>query len=286
MKIVRLIEELRREVSAARGRERRVALVPTMGYFHEGHVSLMREARQRVDLPDANGNDAAPGLVVVTLFVNPRQFGPAEDLSAYPRDLERDAELAENAGVDVLFCPDAEEVYPEGFGTTVSVGEAGRILCGTDRPEHFDGVATVVLKLFHMASPDMAIFGWKDAQQFLILRRMVRDFNLPIEMVGVETGRASDGLALSSRNIYLTREERAQAPVLRQSLLAAGEALKGGESVAQAAARFRESMAQAPLFQIAYFEVVSMDELRPLERLSAHNTLAAGGGAHWQGPPD
>ena len=198
MKIVRTAAELELEGS--------VGLVPTMGAFHEGHLSLFRAARDEND------------LVVVSLFVNPAQFAPGEDLDRYPRDAERDAALADEAGVDVLFVPDAEEIYPPGFQTWVDVEELGSILEGEHRPGHFRGVATVCLKLFNLVRPDRAYFGQKDAQQAAVIRRMARDLAVPVEIRICPTVRDEDGLALSSRNAYLSPEEHEAALALPRAL--------------------------------------------------------------------
>ncbi|HVE68481.1 MAG TPA: pantoate--beta-alanine ligase [Solirubrobacteraceae bacterium] len=205
MRIVRTVVELRRELSPRDGR-RSVGLVPTMGAFHEGHLSLMRAARERCD------------LVVVSLFVNPAQFGDGGDLSAYPRDEARDAALAEAEGVDVLFAPPVEEVYPDGFDTTVHVGGLAGTLEGAHRPGHFDGVATVVTKLFNAVQPHVAFFGRKDAQQVAVVRRLVADLDLPVQIDVRPTVRDADGLALSSRNARLSAEERRRALGLNEAL--------------------------------------------------------------------
>jgi pantoate--beta-alanine ligase len=201
VKVVRTIAELR-EVLA----DGRRGLVPTMGAFHGGHLSLFRAARAECD------------LVVVSLFVNPAQFAPGEDLARYPMDEERDAELAEHEGVDVLFAPDAEELYPTGYQTWVEVEQLGRILEGEHRPGHFRGVGTVCLKLFNLVRPDRAYFGQKDAQQVAVLKRLVRDLNLDVEIRVLPTVRDADGLALSSRNAYLSREQRQRALALPRAL--------------------------------------------------------------------
>lgn len=184
----------------------KVALVPTMGCLHEGHLSLMRIAIQNAD------------KVIVSIFVNPMQFGPNEDFGAYPRQLQADCILAEKEGVDAGFCPEAKDVYPEGFQTTVSVNNLAKGMCGANRPGHFDGVATVVSKLFHMTAPDIAVFGEKDFQQLAIIRQMVRDLNFPVNIIGGPIVREPDGLALSSRNKYLQGEMRGQALCLSKSI--------------------------------------------------------------------
>lgn len=212
MKVLGTIKELREELTTTK-----IGLVPTMGYLHSGHLSLIKKARGENE------------LVVVSIFVNPTQFGPGEDYAVYPRDLERDKELARETGADLIFAPTAEEMYPEGFCTSVQVeGLTGR-LCGISRPTHFQGVTTVVSKLFNIVRPQRAYFGQKDAQQALVLQRMVRDLNFPLEIRTAPIIREPDGLALSSRNTYLEPGERQVAPVLYQSLLAAKAAFAKGE---------------------------------------------------------
>jgi pantoate--beta-alanine ligase len=213
MNIVRTIEEVRDITGSANA----VALVPTMGFLHEGHLSLIDAAR-------ANG----AGLVVVSIFVNPRQFGPNEDFARYPRDEERDRALLESRGTDVLFLPEVETMYPAGAATTVSVASVARPLEGARRPGHFDGVATIVLKLFNIVQPDLAVFGRKDAQQCAVIERMVRDLDVPVRLVYGETVREHDGLAMSSRNSYLSPDERAKAPALHRALRAGEEAITHG----------------------------------------------------------
>ena len=213
MKIARTIEEVRQAIAAARPRGA-VGFVPTMGFLHEGHLSLIKTAR-----------DAGAQFVVVSVFVNPKQFGPNEDFARYPRNEERDREMLERAGADLLFMPAVEVMYPPGATTIVSVGSVSKPLEGERRPGHFEGVATVVLKLFNIVQPDIAVFGRKDAQQCAVIDRMVRDLDLPVRLVFGETMREHDGLAMSSRNAYLSAEERAVAPVLHRALRAGEEAL-------------------------------------------------------------
>jgi pantoate--beta-alanine ligase len=217
VKVLRTIEEMR----AAPGPLRGVGLVPTMGAFHDGHVALFRAARAECE------------HVVVSLFVNPTQFAPHEDLERYPRDERRDAEIAETAGADVLFVPSADELYPAGFDTWVEVGDAGAE--GEARPGHFRGVATICLKLFNIVRPDVAYFGQKDAQQAVVLRRMVRDLDLPLRLRILPTVRDADGLALSSRNAYLSVEERRRARTLPRALEAGREAFRAGDDPVAAA---------------------------------------------------
>ena len=216
-RVIESIFEMRREIRLHRVHTRRIAFVPTMGFLHAGHVSLMEAARQTGD------------IVVLSIFVNPMQFGPREDLSRYPRDVEGDLEKAAKAGVDLVFMPTAEEMYPKGFQTSVEVKEVARGLCGDKRPGHFVGVATVVLKLFHIVEPDVAIFGEKDFQQLQVIRRMVRDLDVPVEIAGLPIVREPDGLAMSSRNAYLSDIERRQALSLSQALNAARAKYESGE---------------------------------------------------------
>src|SRR3954464_13060573 len=213
MKTVRTIAELRAELADA---PRPVGLVPTMGFFHDGHLSLMRAAR------------ATNATVVVSLFVNPAQFGPTEDLDAYPRDEQRDLELAEAQGVDIVFAPSVEEVYPDGFSTTVEVGGLTEPLDGAARPGHFKGVTTIVTKLLNMVGPDAAYFGQKDAQQALVIQKLVRDLNMPVRIEVCPTIREPGGLAMSSRNAYLSEEERERAVAISRALRAAEDAVAAG----------------------------------------------------------
>lgn len=210
MKTIRSIAELRAQLTSTAGK---VGFVPTMGALHEGHLSLIRAARAECD------------VVVVSIFVNPLQFGPREDLGAYPRDETRDAALASREGTDVLFLPSVDEMYPPGRATTVSVGPIGEVLEGADRPGHFDGVATVVAKLFNLVAPDIAYFGQKDAQQVAVVRKVIRDLSFDIELVVGPTVREPDGLALSSRNVYLSPDERRRAAAIYRALGIGAEAL-------------------------------------------------------------
>lgn len=210
------IPELREIINQAKNRGRKIALVPTMGYLHRGHLTLVERAIQ------------TGAFVVVSIFVNPLQFGPSEDYTKYPRDLERDARLAEDAGVDALFHPTDQEMYPHPLLTNVEVSHLDEVLCGARRPGHFRGVATVVSKLFHIVQPDLAFFGQKDYQQYLIIRRMVSDLNLPIRVCPVPIVREQDGLALSSRNVFLTPDQRREALLLSQSLKEAEKLILDG----------------------------------------------------------
>ena len=235
---------------------RTIGLVPTMGYLHEGHLSLVRESKRRA------------GVTVVSIFVNPTQFGPNEDLAKYPRDLEKDAAYLEKAGVDVLFHPAAAEVYPPGYRTFVEVEGLQDKLCGRSRPGHFKGVATVVLKLFEMVSPDLAFFGAKDAQQVLIIRRLARDLDLDVEVVTCPLVREPDGLALSSRNAYLSAEERQAALALSIGLRGAERAVTAGErDAAKIVAGIRAVLEAEPLARVDYVAAVDPETLEPVTEM-------------------
>jgi pantoate--beta-alanine ligase len=242
---VATIAELRAILDQERSAGRTVGFVPTMGYLHEGHASLMDAAR------------AVHDLVVTSIFVNPLQFGPSEDLDAYPRDLTGDTELAARCGVDLLFVPSTTEMYPEQIRTTVSVRGVSEVLEGRARPTHFDGVATVVAKLFAIVGACHAYFGEKDFQQLAVVRQMVHDLSMPVEVVGCPTVREPDGLALSSRNAYLTAEERAAAPVVHAALEAGRAAVLAGQTDPGAvSALMAERIAAEPLAELDYAEVV------------------------------
>jgi pantoate--beta-alanine ligase len=250
--IVRTVAALRAAVRDWREAGQRVALVPTMGFLHAGHLSLVRLGRARAD------------RVVASLFVNPTQFAPSEDFEAYPRDEPRDAALLAGAGCDLLYAPTPDEVYPAGFSTTVSVAGVSAPMDGLARPTHFAGVATIVAKLLAQCQPDVAIFGEKDFQQLLVIRRLARDLDLPVEIVGGPTVREPDGLALSSRNSYLTPAERGIAPQLNAALRSAAEALQGGASVAEAETQGLAALATAGFGKVDYFEVRGADDLARL----------------------
>jgi pantoate--beta-alanine ligase len=241
----------------------RVALVPTMGAFHEGHLSLMRTARALAD------------HVVVSLFVNPIQFGPTEDLSRYPRDLERDETMADDAGVDALFVPEVEEMYPEPQETYVYWPALGSVLCGRTRPDHFRGVGTVVLKLINLAEPQVVPFGRKDGQQVMLIERLVRELDLDIEVVACPTVRDVDGLAMSSRNSYLNASDRAQAVGIYAGLSAAKVQIENGERRSAAIRNeISQLMGKYPGLGVEYCEIVSRDSLKPVDALD-HRTMVA-----------
>lgn len=265
MEVFQRIAALREFLAARRRTGQTIGLVPTMGYLHQGHMSLIRRAREE--------NECA----AVSIFVNPTQFGPDEDLATYPRDLQRDLRMCEKAGVDVVLTPSVEEMYPNGTPLTeVRVKQVSEGLCGKFRPVHFAGVATVVAKLFNIFQPDRAYFGEKDYQQLIVIRHMTRDLNFPIEIIGCPTVREPDGLAMSSRNEYLSEEERRQAVVLSQALFAARDRILAGERSAQAVeTAARKQIESAPLARLQYLEVVHPDTLEPLMQIDEGAVVVA-----------
>jgi pantoate--beta-alanine ligase len=243
-----------------------VVLVPTMGALHDGHAALIDRARALA---------GKAGLVVVSIFVNPMQFGPKEDFSRYPRPLAADRRVCAAHGADLVFHPSAEAMYPAGFSTSVDESDVSAFLCGASRPGHFRGVCTVVLKLFQITQPHIAVFGLKDFQQCAVIRRMVRDLNVPVSIERVATVREPDGLALSSRNRYLSAEERAQAPVLRRALVAAAGAFHDGEESAAKLKRIVvKTIGTAPLARIDYVEIADADTLRPVREVRRNTVIA------------
>ena len=263
-------QEVRQAVAEARREGKRIALIPTMGALHEGHLSLVRAAAERAD------------YIIVSVFVNPTQFGQGEDFEAYPRDLDRDVDLLGAEGVDLVFAPTPEIMYASDAQVTVDPGPLGALYEGAVRPTHFGGVCTVVTKLFSIALPDLAFFGEKDYQQLTIVRRMARDLDLPVKVVGCPIVRECDGLALSSRNVYLSAEERAAAPVLYQALRTAETlVLDGGRDARVVAGALRDTIAGEPLAVLDYAEVVDAATLRPVDTIagSARALVAARFGA-------
>lgn len=270
MQILTALEPLRTALStlksgdnpAKAGDHPKLALVPTMGALHEGHLTLVREAKRLAD------------HVVVSIFVNPRQFGPNEDLATYPRQLEADAALLAAEGVDVLWAPTVDVIYPAGYATTVQVGGLDAVLCGAARPGHFDGVATVVTKLFNQVQPDVALFGEKDWQQLAIIRRMARDLDLTHphadRIVGVPTVREADGLAMSSRNKYLTAEERAAAPAMNRAMREAATKIVAGKPVAEALAALKAAVLAAGFRSIDYAELRDAVTLEDVAKWDGH----------------
>ena len=263
MKICQTIDDMRAASRHARHPGKRLGLVPTMGALHEGHLSLVRAAQARCD------------VVAVSIFVNPLQFGPTEDLAKYPRTFESDRELLETESVDILFVPAREEMYAAGAVTYVTVEGLGEKLCGKSRPGHFRGVTTVVAKLFHIVEPDLAFFGQKDAAQSTIIRRMVRDLDLPVEIVVCPIVREPDGLAMSSRNAYLSPEERKSALVLHRSLLQ-GKNLydQGQRKASELIAAGKRLLAQEPAVRLDYFEIVDPSSLDPIQELTSTGLAA------------
>ena len=263
MKLCSTIPEARAACRAARAKRKRLGLVPTMGALHEGHLSLVRAAK------------AQCAAVAVSIFVNPTQFGPTEDLSKYPRQFDRDCQLLEKEGIDILFAPSVDEIYPNGQVTWVLVEGLSDKLDGRSRPGHFRGVTTIVSKLFDILEPDAAFFGQKDAAQLAVIRRMVQDLNFPVEIVACPIVRESDGLAMSSRNAYLNREERAQALVLRHSLQQVQQEFQSGERItAKLISAAKEVFAREPQVVLDYFEIVDPDTLDPVERISQKTLVA------------
>lgn len=265
MKIIRTVAEMKRYSGTISREEERIGFVPTMGYLHNGHISLMAEAQKHAD------------RLVVSAFVNPLQFGPDEDYASYPRDEKRDIEIAEKHGADVLFLPSVQEMYPAEPGTKVSVVEGTDVLCGESRPGHFDGVATVVLKLFAIIKPDIAVFGMKDAQQTALITRMTKDFNLDTTVIPAPIIREEDGLALSSRNVYLAPEERSEAPIIYRTLLKAKTLINQAElSVGKETEKWVTNQLQTLLTaEIDYVQMLTFPGLQPAENSNEEWIIAA-----------
>jgi len=255
MRLVHTVAEMKKIVNDILKSGKSIGFVPTMGYLHKGHLSLVEAARKEND------------VVVVSIFVNPTQFGPNEDYNRYPRDLERDLRLLEPIGVDYVFNPSVEEMYPAMYSTYVEEVELSKYLCGASRPGHFRGVCTVVTKLFNIVKPTKAYFGQKDAQQFRVLKRMVMDLNMDVEMIEMPIVREEDGLAMSSRNVYLNPEERKEATRLYKSLLKAKELIESGERDVQKIKSEMLKILDHPLLKVDYVEVVDEETLRPVEKI-------------------
>lgn len=269
LRVARTVTDLRSHVAAWRKAGQRVALVPTMGALHKGHLSLIRAGQARAE------------RVIATIFVNPTQFSPAEDFAAYPRGEGADAEKLRQVGTDLLFAPGVAEMYPAGFATTVHVEGVTKGLCGPHRPGHFDGVATVVAKLLSQSMADIALFGEKDYQQLQVIKRMARDLDLPVEIMGVPTVRDADGVALSSRNAYLTPEERRIAPALPRILLGIAGRLARGEALPrEEARRGRDALLAAGFASVDYLEVTDAETLEPMELVAGPARVLA---AVWLG---
>ena len=263
MRIVKTIKQLRQVVHEARCRKQKIGFVPTMGYFHEGHLSLMRAARKECD------------ICVVSIYVNPKQFAPAEDFSRYPRDIKRDVKMIKKENVDILFIPSDNDLYPNCYLTYIDVERISNTLCGKYRPGHFKGVATVVIKLLNMVMPDRMYLGQKDAQQVVVLSKMVSDLNFPVAIRVVPTTRENDGLAMSSRNIHLSAQERAQAPLLYISLCGAARRIQAGErSASKIIAGIHKAITEQSNGKIQYVACVDAITLEPLKRLKGKVLIA------------
>lgn len=263
MKVVTTINEMQDEILKQKKQGKTIGFVPTMGFLHEGHLTLVNKARQEND------------IVVLSIFVNPLQFGPKEDFSTYPRDFERDRSLAESEKADYLFFPSVEEMYPDSPSVKVIVQERTDVLCGKSRPGHFDGVATVITKLFNIMMPTRAYFGIKDAQQVAVIEGLVSDFNFPVELIAVDIVREKDGLAKSSRNVNLLPEERQKATVLFKSLRASKDKIDQGERSPFAIISFIKEMIQSESNgEIDYVEIYSYPGLKPMEELNGRIIIA------------
>ncbi|MDI6892815.1 MAG: pantoate--beta-alanine ligase [Actinomycetota bacterium] len=263
MKVINTIKELRQGLKKERQAGRTIGLVPTMGYFHEGHLELMRRAREECD------------VVVVSLYVNPTQFAPSEDFESYPRDFERDKKFAENVGADYLFCPSNAEIYLPNHLTYVEVEKITKRLCGASRPHHFQGVTTIVAKLFNIVMPDKAYFGQKDAQQVVVIKKMVDDLNFDLEIVVVPTVREEDDLAMSSRNTYLSDAERVEALVLSESLQHAKRLIDSGERIAQKIKdEMQELIESKPQVNLEYISICDNRTLEELSRVQGETLIA------------
>jgi pantoate--beta-alanine ligase len=264
MQVIPTIAEMRTALRTSHHRQRIIGFVPTMGALHEGHLSLIRAAKEKCH------------VVAVSIFVNPTQFAPGEDFTRYPRTFDADRAALEKEKIDFLFAPSAEEMYPSDSTTYINVEEIADRLCGRSRPGHFRGVATVVSKLFNIVQPDFAFFGLKDAAQYAIIRRMVRDLNIPVEIVGCPIVREPDGLAMSSRNVYLSPEERRQAIVLSRALKKVEGNFRAGErDMQKLIAIARQLIAAEPDVRLDYFEIVDPDTLAPLTAIGNQPALAA-----------
>lgn len=262
MKVVNTIAQLKSIVAQSKKEGKSIGLVPTMGYLHEGHLALASTAKEENE------------LVVMSIFVNPTQFGPNEDFESYPRDLERDTQLAESAGVDIIFAPSVQEMYPVDGGILIRAGRQSEILCGASRPGHFDGVLQVVTKLFHIAEPTRAYFGQKDAQQVAIIQTLVRDYNFPLEIRILPIVREEDGLAKSSRNVYLTEQERADAPAIYEALIMAKEEFLVNRNASAAIKLASQHIANKTSGEIDYIELLSYPDLKVVTEKTNNFLLA------------
>lgn len=269
MKVYRSIRSLTKKVQEIKRRGRKIGLVPTMGFLHDGHASLIRNARQDTD------------YVIVSIFVNPTQFGPKEDFKKYPRDLQKDIEFCEKEGVDIIFIPEAVDMYPKGYATYINVEKIADKLCGLSRTGHFRGVATIVMKLFNITMPDIAYFGQKDAQQVVVIKRMALDLNVDVKIKALPIVREKDGLAMSSRNIYLNQEERMSARSIYESLKSAKELFNEGERDSKTIIKkIKQVITNQPNTKIDYILVVDTEDLRDIKKISKGALIAA---AVWVG---
>ncbi|MFL0472770.1 pantoate--beta-alanine ligase [Priestia sp. 179-F W1.4 NHS] len=263
MKVITTIKDMQQEMKKEKQLGRSIGFVPTMGYLHEGHATLLGAARTENE------------VVALSIFVNPTQFGPNEDFDTYPRDFERDERVAKEANVDYLFYPSVEEMYKSSRSVAITVRDRVDVLCGKKRPGHFDGVATVLTKLFHIVTPDRAYFGKKDAQQVAVVDGLIEDFNFPVELRAVDTVREADGLAKSSRNVYLTDKEREEAPVLFKSLQSALQLLEGGEKQVEILKEtIRKEIEQHRSGKVDYIEVYTYPELKPIKKAAGKIIIA------------
>lgn len=263
MKIIRSPQKMQQISKKIHLQKKTIGFVPTMGYLHQGHLNLIKIARQKSD------------VVVVSIFVNPIQFGPKEDLLSYPRDFKRDRKLLAKEKVDYIFYPNAKAMYPKNYATFIELPSLSNVLCGKSRPGHFKGVATVVAKLFNIVQPDLAVFGQKDAQQAVIIKQMTKDLNFPIKIIVAPTTREKDGLAMSSRNIYLSKTERAQATVLHHALKHAQKMIKDGEKNAHKIKALMEELIESmPDAKIDYIEIVNADNLQPIKEIKGKVLIA------------
>ena len=263
MKVVNTITELQELIKHEKSQHHSIGLVPTMGFLHEGHRALLKRARQENE------------MIVLSVFVNPLQFGPNEDLANYPRDFDRDQKVAEEVGVDILFHPSVQEMYPNELSITMQVHKRTNVLCGKSRPGHFDGVVTVLTKLFHLVQPNKVYFGKKDAQQVAVVDGLVNDLNFPLQIVAVDTVREHDGLAKSSRNVYLTEEERAQAPILYRSLQRGLELIRAGEKNPESVISCIADMIHAETTgEVDYVSMLSYPNLETVELINGDHIIA------------
>jgi len=263
MNVIKSVTEMQAFSEACRKQGKTIVFVPTMGYLHQGHVRLMQEARKLGD------------VLIASIFVNPTQFGPGEDFEKYPRDWDRDAQLCEAAGVNVIFAPTAEEMYSQGYQTSITVSQVSQNLCGVSRPAHFQGVATVVAKLFNCTRPHVALFGEKDFQQLVVIRRMVKDLNMDIHIIGVPTVREQDGLAMSSRNTYLSADERMSALSLSRGINRAQDLFQQGERSARVLIdTVREMIEKEKCATVDYIKVCDMETLQDIETIAGPAVMA------------